>query len=346
MEKVKVNWFQQEIDDPDRNWSYLEKQGNLLKFLLNRHQWYCYPKISKVGEFPLHVDLEISAACDLECPMCPRRHADTSGYGLMDFGLFKRLVDEAAANRVFSARLSWRGEVFNHPQFSEFARYIKKNGNIPQVSFLTNGQRMTEEIAQDIVDIGIDYVSFSVDGVGRMYEIIREPLKFDKLLNSIKMLKEARDRSGKKKPQIRVCGLWPAIAQNPEEYFKIMKPLADKIVANPLRDYRITKQTKFNHNYTCQFLWQRLFVGYDGRVQPCSNSIERLYIGDANINKLSEIWKGDEINKIRKAHIEGRSDEYFACSQCTYKSGENYLDQLNRNWTDWDPRVLAEKREE
>mgnify|MGYP001178905786 CR=1 FL=1 len=344
--RVSINWFQQEIDDPNRNWSFVEKQGNLIKFLHNRHQWYYYPKMSKVCEFPLHVDIEVSAVCDLECPMCPRRHADVTEYTHMDIDLFRKIVDECAEYKLFSARLSWRGESLTHPHFSEFIYYIKKIAKIPNVSFLTNGRKMTEEIAENIVEAGIDYVSFSVDGIGDVYNMIRAPLKFEMVYNSICMLKAVRDKAGKDRPQIRVSSLWPAVAQDPDEYFKVMRPLVDKIVSNPVKDYRVTAETRFKQDYICQYPWERLFVGSDGRVQPCSNSIERLYIGDSREETLAEIWKGKEMEKLRKAQLENRSNEYFACSRCSYKVDVNFNEQFEKDWSGWDPGILAQPVEE
>ena len=339
---VSINWFQQEIDDPDRSWDFIEKQGDLIKFLHNRHQWYYYPKMSKVCDFPLHVDIEVSAVCNLECPMCPRRQADISEYSHMDFDIFKKIVDECVRYKLFSARLSWRGELLTHPNFSEFVHYIKKVARIPNVSFLTNGSKMTKEIAEEIVEAGVNYVSFSVDGIGDVYNAIRAPLKFETVYNAIRMLKIIRDEAGKCRPQIRVASIWPALAQDPDKYFKMMGPLADKIVSNPLKDYRISDKTRFKQNYICQFPWERLFVGSDGRVQPCSNSVERLYIGDFRKETLAEIWKGEKMEKLRKAQLEKRSNEYLACSRCSYKVDVDFMGQFEKDWSGWDPSVLAQ----
>jgi len=346
MKALDVNWYQKEIDSPERNWEFRKKQGNLIKFLYNRYQWYNNPRLSRVKEFPLHVDIEVSSICDLTCPMCPRRHTDLAEYGHMDFNLFKKIVDECATYNLFSARLSWRGEVLTHPRFIDFARYIKVERNIPNVSFLTNGHNLSDEIAAELVNIGIDYISISVDGVGEIYNKIRAPLKFEDVYNAISNLKRIRDDKGKKKPQIRVNGLWPAIAQNPKLYFEKMAKIVDKIVSNPVKDYRVTKKTKFLKDYICQFPWQRLFVGSDGRVQPCSVGMERLYIGDVKKQTLSEIWKGREIEKVRNAHLEGRSDEYYACSRCSYKVDVNFNEQFKKDWKNWDPSILAEQEKE
>jgi len=342
MQRVKVNWFQQEIDTNERNWNYIKNQGHLLKFLYNRYEWYNYPRLSKVSKFPLHVDIEVSARCDMACPMCPRRHVDISEYDHMEFDLFKRIVDECYDNKLYSARLSWRGESLTHPDFLKFVHYIKCIKHIPNVSFLTNGHKMTEEIAKGLVDYGLDYVSFSVDGIGEIYSKIRAPAKFESVYQGIVTLKTIRDSLKKRRPQIRVAGLWPAIAQNPDEYFKKIGKVADKIVSNPIKNYN-TSKAEFVSDYVCQFPWQRLFIGFNGLVQPCSNSIERLYIGSLTKNTITEVWHGKEMENLRKAHLNKNTINYFACSKCSYKVKTDYIGQFKKDWKNWNPEVYKKK---
>ena len=37
------------------------------------------------------------------------------------------------------------------------------------------------------------------------------------------------------------------------------------------------------------------------------------------IQKLKDIWKGDELNKIRNLHNEKKLDEVEICKKCTFK---------------------------
>ncbi len=119
---VKINFFQKSLDTKFRNFLFSYNQGDYMKYLKNRLQWYLYPNIKKVSPFPLHLDVEITSKCNLKCPMCASRHISSekyNRYGDMDFSLFKKISDEAAENKIFSVRLSWRGEVFSNPDFLE-----------------------------------------------------------------------------------------------------------------------------------------------------------------------------------------------------------------------------------
>ncbi len=65
--------------------SYHRARGHVLAYLKNRAIWYYFPRFHILTDFPNHVDLEISSACDLKCPMCYTRSDE-----------FKELVDNLA----------------------------------------------------------------------------------------------------------------------------------------------------------------------------------------------------------------------------------------------------------
>ena len=113
--------------------------------------------------------------------------------------------------------------------------------------------------------------------------------------------------------------------------------MSDKIVSNPVKDYGVNDGTEFVEDYICQFLWQRLFIGFDGRTQPCSNSVERLYIGDARKQSIKEIWQSEKMNRIRQDHIKARINNYFACANCSYRVKSDFQSQLEADWNGWDP---------
>lgn len=341
---VKVNFFQKSFDTRYRDFLFSYHQGNYFKYLKNRIQWYLYPNIKKVSTFPLHLDIETTALCNLRCPMCANRYVTDEKfrkYGNMDFDLFKKIIDECAENHIFSIRLSWRGEVFTNKRFIEYVRYAKVQRKIPQVSFLTNGVKLKEDVARELIDIGVDYISVSIDGMDELYEKIRYPSKFSDVYQNLSMLKKLKKQMGKKKPMVRITTLWPAIAKNPDVYYKKVSKISDKIVYNPLKDYSITTQDRKDFN-VCQFLWERLFVGFDGSVHPCSNTKNEFIIADANENTIKEIWHSDKINELRETHQQGKRLDIFPCNKCSY--GVDFEKHWrDRNWKNWEPNELLPK---
>lgn len=341
---VKVNTFQKNFDSKYRDFMFSWNQGHYLKYLKNRAQWYLYPNIRRVSKFPIHVDIETTAKCNLHCPMCPRRHISkerVGAYGHMDMELYRKLVDECADNKIYSIRLSWRGEVLVNPGLAEYIRYAKIERKIPNISFLSNGSLLKGEIAEKLIDYGLDYMSISIDGLADVYDKIRHPLKFDDIYKNLSNFQALKKKKKSKKPVVRVTTLWPAIAANTREYYEKISKVADKIVYNPLKDYSDTTQNKSSF-VMCQFLWERLFIGFNGMVQPCSNLKNEFVIGDTKKNSIKEIWHGENISKLRRMHEDGKRLKIFPCSECSY--GVDYEKKWKgRDWTKWDPMELVPK---
>jgi radical SAM protein with 4Fe4S-binding SPASM domain len=68
----------------------------------------------------------------------------------------------------------------------------------------------------------------------------------------------------------------------------------------------------------CSDLWRRMFVWWDGTVNPCDvDYLSTLAVGDANSEHLSEIWNGDKYNALRKAHLARRRNSITPCMRCT-----------------------------
>ena len=86
------------------------------------------------------------------------------------------MVDEAVKRKVYSIKLSWRGEPHLNKSMWKMVRYAKSSG-IKDVSTLSNGESMTEKDLYEVVESGLDWISFSVDGMKESYDRIRHPAK-------------------------------------------------------------------------------------------------------------------------------------------------------------------------
>ena len=92
--------------------------------------------------------------------------------GLMEIDLFKKLIDECKKHKPYSIRISFRGEAFIHPNVFEMIDYAKKAG-IKEVSSLTHGGMLDEDKFRKLIDIGLDWLTISFDGIGETYDKIR-----------------------------------------------------------------------------------------------------------------------------------------------------------------------------
>lgn len=319
---VPINKGNYSMDTPERE-ALFEKhlsEGWEAEYREYRKNWVNYAKSQFVSEYPLLVDLELASVCNLRCPMCytiSPEFKEKVNTKLMDFELFKRVIDEIAG-KVPAIRLSLRGEATLHKKFIQCIAYAKTRG-IKEVSTLTHGGKLRGPFLRDVIEAGIDWITISVDGVGATYERIRKPITFAQILGNIKDIKRYKDERGLRKPVIKVQGVWPAIRDNPNLYYETLAPYVDLVAFNPLIDYLGNdKNIAYLEEFTCPQQYQRLVIGADGLVMKCSNDEQNQEIvGDLNKQTVHEVWHGEPMNKVRELHKRKQGfRESAVCRRC------------------------------
>lgn len=296
-------------------------EGHLFHYIKNRIKWYTYPFLKILPRFPLHVDIETSTGCNMSCPMCYRQ---TSKFvknvksQFMEKKVFKKIVDECAYNKVFSIRLSLRGEPFMHPDIFRFIEIAKQAG-IKEVSALTNGLALTPEKFERLVQLKFDWLTISFDGLGSTYESIRKPAVFLDALGKIKSYHRIKKRTDSSKPVVRIQTIWPAIKENPEEFFRTFSPFVNSITSNPLIDFlREDKDVEYDEKFQCPYLYQRLVIAVDGRVLLCTfDDYADYIIGDVKENSIHDIWHGKKMENARGWFV-NNSKRWWESAPCKY----------------------------
>jgi hypothetical protein len=119
------------------------------------------------GQLPSRLYIECTAACNISCAeacCAPETGITrTRQAGMLDFDLFRRVVDEAGPSLVRIDFFNY-GEAFLHKRAIEMCEYIKTH--FPQVYLYTstNGLAFSEAQARRLAHSGIDEVTFSIDG--------------------------------------------------------------------------------------------------------------------------------------------------------------------------------------
>ncbi len=320
---IPINKGQFTLETPEREAQFEANRGYGVEadYKENRKLWTEYAKDQHVSDYPLHVDIELASVCNLHCPMCYtisdefKKKVNTK---LMDYELFTKLVDECAAGGVYSIRLSFRGESFLHKRIVDCVRYAKQKG-IKEVSTLTNGLRLDEEMFRQMMEAGIDWITISFDGLGETYEQIRRPAKYDIAVEKIAAYARIKKEAGRVKPVIKIQSILPAIEQDPQAFYNVFAPITDMVSANPLIDFMQSKRNLPKiENFSCPQIYQRLVVGADGLCMMCANDEEgKTIVGDANRQSIHEIWHGAEMTRVREIHKRcAGAAELDACAEC------------------------------
>ena len=67
----------------------------------------------------------------------------------------------------------------------------------------------------------------------------------------------------------------------------------------------------------CSDLWRRMFVWWDGIVNPCDVDYKsNLKVGDIGNKSVSQIWNGKQYNKLRNDHLLKLRKNHSPCKSC------------------------------
>jgi hypothetical protein len=156
------------------------------------------------GAYPRRMYIECTAACNISCTdacCAPETGITrTRQAGMLDFDLFRRVVDEAGP---FLERIDFfnYGEAFLHKRAIEMCEYIKTRFPDVYLYTSTNGLAFTENQARTLVRSGIDEVTFSLDGATQeTYEKYRRRGRLDVALANLRAMVDEKRKTGRDLP--------------------------------------------------------------------------------------------------------------------------------------------------
>jgi radical SAM protein with 4Fe4S-binding SPASM domain len=237
------------------------------------------------------------------------------------------------------------GEPLLHPDYVPMLREIKKSKSY--VYLFTNGLLLTEEIGRNLVDAGTDMLSVSIGGATReTYKRIRGVDGLDKVAYNIQTLNEYKKRTGKKKPILSFnIVIMNSFLSELEDIVKLAYKIGVENIAFPnlyvqgesmqeesiwhnkekaelafqkarelANGFKIQISTPILETrvLTCNELFKRLFITWDGKVLSCP--LERFLLGDLDKSSVSKIWNGRGALRLRKDYYTKGSQ--VLCPNC------------------------------
>lgn len=265
------------------------------------------------------VRIETTNICNSQCIMCPREKL-TRPLGVMDFDLFRSILDEAVGYGIRSVFLGGYGEPLADPLMVERIRYAKSKRL--RCNFISNGSLLTEEVSRALIEAGLDEVRFSIYGTTKeVFEKVHTRLSFEKVVGNVNRLLELKGELGRRNPLVLVFFLvLEENAHQVEDFIREWEPKVDFIeVWKPHnwsdgRNYRERPEKK----ESCG----RPFVGpiqvqWDGTVIPCCWDYNgREIMGDLKYQTIPEVLRSARYQEIREAHATGQFHRFPFCDSC------------------------------
>ena len=156
------------------------------------------------GTLPRRMFIECTAACNISCTdacCAPETGITrTRQAGMLDFELFRRVVDEAGPTLDRIDFFNY-GEAFLHKRAIEMCEYIKARFPHIYLYTSTNGLAFTPEQARRLVHSGIDEVTFSIDGATQeTYEKYRRRGRLDVALGNLRTMADEKQSAHRDLP--------------------------------------------------------------------------------------------------------------------------------------------------
>ncbi len=137
----------------------------------------------KLDYLPLRLWVEATNNCNLRCSFCPNSMPRKMERGFMTLDTFKEVVNQAKSF-AYDINLSHRGESLLHENLPAMIAYAGKHGIATRLN--TNGTLLDEEKSRAIIECGLDFISFSFDGLDpEAYESYRVNASYENTLTNI-----------------------------------------------------------------------------------------------------------------------------------------------------------------
>ena len=292
------------------------------KYLVHRYRYEIYPQLRIADDFPPYLQIEPTSICNYRCVFCYQTdnkfNKRSSGHmGHMKLDTFKFLIDQAEGNVEFIS-LASRGEPLLCPDFGKMLSYTRDK--FYNLKINTNASLLDEKMSHTILKSGVKTLVFSADAAdSALYSKLRVNGKLEKILKNIKKFQEIRLKNySKSKIITRVSGVKVSEEQKLDSMENFWGDLVDQVAFVDYLPWENVYLSKYSKIETpCSDLWRRMFVWWDGKVNPCDVDYKsELSVGNIKDNNISELWKSNKYNKLRKQHELKLRNEASPCNRC------------------------------
>ena len=242
--------------------------------------------------FPLHLDVDVTTACNFACPMCPAGNSGHIFPGFqkgrrLDFRLYQKALVEGADFGLPSLRLGLTGEPLLIPDISNWVEAARQRGFI-DIALITNGRLLSPGLSRELIEAGLTRLMISVDAADEeIYSQVRPGGDWNLLLANIAAFLEAREKSGSVLPLLRLSFVEMNINRHQRRAFEErFAPMADYLSFQRYQNILGAEDTKFASFPDlsgsekaaagfCSEPFTRLALHVDGGLFPCCSDFGR-----------------------------------------------------------------------
>ena len=336
---TKKNIFEKIANDLSNNSSEIESQFKLTpnvieelktmndneigKYLYHRYRYEIFPQEKILDEFPPYLQIEPTSICNYRCVFCYQtdnifNKKSNKFMGHMTFDTFKDIVDQIEGKVEFVS-LASRGEPLMCKDIEKMLLYT--TGKFLNLKINTNASMLTEKKIHAVLQSGVKTLVFSADAADeKNYSKLRVNGDLNRILKNIEMFNQIRDKSYVSSKIItRVSGVKVNDQQNIDDMQSFWGNLVDQVAfVNYVPWENVYDSKEIDVASPCSDLWRRMFVWWDGKVNPCDVDYKSKLSIEGGIQKdtISNIWRSDGYDRLREAHLNENRSKVDPCNKC------------------------------
>jgi hypothetical protein len=284
-------------------------------------------------KFPFWLNIEPTNACQLNCLFCSRQLSQRP-IGFLDPKLADEIFQEAAGYEGAAVRFTGWGEPLLHPKIDLLAEKAKKADL--KLKIYTNGLALTEKLMDCFIQVGVDDLQFSFQGLTpEQYAFNRVGSDYRILEKNIIMASEKRGRAAKPFLSILTSVLADELAAaDPVAFTDRWLDLVDKVAVDLTNlnfvsslervAPHLASQSDGLRRGPCVDVFLALEIKYDGSVQFCGQDSKGLLehtIGHLSQMTIAEAWLGSRMEAQRNLVGRGLGHEASpVCCNCFHNT--------------------------
>jgi MoaA/NifB/PqqE/SkfB family radical SAM enzyme len=295
---------------------------------------------------PIYMQIELTSACNLACPVCPTGSGELSRPAAMiDPDLVRSVLDEAGDKLLVLALWGW-GEPLLHPRLREILALAARHRAATLVS--TNGQRLDrDDVLTALADYPPAYVIVALDGLtDATNSVFRRGARLAPALAGVRRLAELRRERGAAAPILHMRFI--AMKHNEHELPRVREFAAEHSFdfvsirtlslsggneevhrsfvpsAPSYRPYHYEAEQRVRRDdYVCQIAFFMPTVLVDGTVVSCDQDFNAAHpygkVGGGV--SFRDVWFSEPAAAIRR-RIRAHDARLDHCAHCPYADRE------------------------
>ena len=273
------------------------------------------------GGAPPNIRIETTNQCNANCVTCPRDEM-TRKLGIMDMGLYEKIIHECTQTPIRTLHLHNFGEPLLDAHLFDRIKIAKKRG-LTGIKIFSNGSLLTPEKAMKLIESGLDEIKISVDAHSKeTFEKIRKKLKFDIVAGNIITLLRLRAEHRKKFPKVTLSFVrMENNIQEEKAFLEYWKKEVDEISIDKVHNwganfFPLHKNSRFYK--PCLRIWNTFTILWNGDVALCCLDYNgRIILGNLRKSSIKDIWRGKKLREIRRFHIHTDLKNIPICENCS-----------------------------